>query len=146
MSLFDTIFTLSVKMAEVGLIATETAIHAAQTTFEGVAGIGRDPDVAAPLDGPRDLDHAVSELANRTARIFHFTPTSPAALPGALEDWLRALKISFRYVDWTNPRNLTLPVQLPFSLAALLAQSSLRGLATLQAIGAPRYIEFLNYS
>ena len=146
MSLFDTIVAVSAKMAEVGLIATETAITAAQTTLEGVAGIRRDPGVKAPVKDPRDLDHALSELANRTARIFHYTPANAAAVPGAIKDWLRALKTSFRYVDWKDPRSLTLPMQLPFSLGALLAQTGLRGLVALEAIGAPRYIEFLKYS
>src|SRR4029453_1807449 len=120
MSVFDTIVAVSAKMAEGGLIAPETAITAAQTALEGAIGIGRDRGVEAPVDGPRDLDHALSELANQPARIFHHTPSNAAALPGALEDWVRALKTSFRYVDWTDPRSLALPVQLPFSLGAPL--------------------------
>ena len=56
--MFETFLAFSAKLAEVGLIATETAMNAAQTTIEGIAGIGRDPNLEAPVNGPRDLDHA----------------------------------------------------------------------------------------
>ena len=146
MSLFDNFLTISVKLAEAGLAITESAANAAQTAVERVVGVNRDSSVLAPLDGPRDLDHAVSELANRTARIVHFTPSDPAAIPGAVDDWMRAAKFSFRFVDWKDPRTLGLALAARFSLATLGAQVGLRGLASLEAIGAPRYLEFLKYS
>ena len=146
MSLFDSFLTLSVKMAEAGLAMTETAAGAAQNVLERVTGLRRDSGALAPLDGPRNLDHALSELANRTARIVHFTPADPAAIAGAVNDWMRAARLCFGFVDWREPQSLALVLAAPFSLATLGAQTGLRGLASLEAIGAPRYLEFLKYS
>ncbi len=146
MSLLDSFFNLSFKMAEAGFIGAEAAIAAVQRTMESAAGVARDSEALAPVDGPRDLDHALSDLANRTARIAYFMPRDPAALPGALQSWLRAANTSFRFVDWKDPRSLLLPLQAPFSLGTLMASAGLRGMAALRVIGAPRYIEFLKYS
>jgi tetratricopeptide (TPR) repeat protein len=146
MSLLSNGLKLSFKLAEAGLIATESMVRSAQTALETVAGIGRDLEVQAPTEGPRDLDHALSDLANRTVRIGHFTPLHPNAMGEALERWLRSARTSFRFVDWKDPRSLALPAQLPFSLATLMTSAALRGLAAFQVIGAPRYLEFLRYS
>jgi hypothetical protein len=58
----------------------------AQNAIETFAGIPRDPGIAPPLNGPGDLDHAVSEVANRTARIVGVTPLEWPALPGAFQE------------------------------------------------------------
>jgi hypothetical protein len=146
MSLIDSFLKLSVGMAETGLLISESAMKAAQTTIETMAGIRRDPDMTAPVNGPKDLDHAVSELANCATRIFQMTPLEWHALPGAFQDLLGAARFSFQYVDWSDPRTLLLPVQLPFSVGTMLAESSLRGLATVEAVGADRGLDFLRYA
>src|SRR3979411_883843 len=112
MSLIDSFLKLSVGMAEVGLLATESAMRTAQTTIERLAGIERDAGIIAPLNGPPDLDHAVSEAANRTVSILRLTPREWPAVAGAFQDLQRIVTSSFRFVDWTDPKSLLLPLQL----------------------------------
>ncbi len=146
MSLLNSFVKMSVRMASAGFIATEATIKTAQSLIERVGGVSRDTEVLAPVNGARDLDHALSELANRTIRIAYFTPRDPAALPSAFQNWLRAVNSSFQFMDWKDPRNLLMPVTLPLSMGTLLTSAGLRGMAALEVIGAPRYIEFLKYS
>jgi len=145
MSLSNIVIAFSSKLAQAGLAMTETVLQTAQDRLERTVGIEAAPNTLPPVKGPRDLDHAVSELANRTLRILHFTPLEWAAIPSAVKDWLRAAKFSFDFVDWKNPRSLTLPLAAPLSLATLGTQSALRGLATLDAIGPPRFLEFVRF-
>jgi len=146
MTLFDSFLKMSAGMAEVGLLATESAMKTAQTAIETFAGIPRDPGFAPPMNGPGDMDHAVSEVANRTARIVRLTPLEWPALPGAFQELLGVVKSSFGYVDWSDPKSLLLPLQLPLSVGTMLMESSLRGLASLDVVGADRYLDFIAYS
>src|SRR5579859_5286472 len=146
MTLFDSFLKLSAGMAEVGLLATESAMKTAQSAIETIAGIPRDPGFAPPLNGPGDLDHAVSEVANRTARIVRVTPLEWPALPGAFQELLGVVKSSFGYVDWSDPKSLLLPLQLPLSVGTMLMDAGLRGLASLDVVGASRYLDFVAYS
>jgi tetratricopeptide (TPR) repeat protein len=145
MNVLNTVVTLSSKLAQAGLVMTETVLSAAQSTLERAIGMEADPGKLPPFKGPRDLDHATSEFANRTLRIVYFSPQDWAAIPAALKDWLRASRFSFEFVDWKNPQNLALTLLAPLSLATLGTQSGLRGLATLEAIGLPRYLEFIKF-
>src|SRR5438270_694551 len=122
-------------MVETGFIADGAMMRTEQSAIENTAGVDRDGGAQAPVDGPRDLDHALSDLANRTARIAYFMPRDPAALPGAVRSWLRAVNTSFRFVDWNDPRVLLLPIETPLSMGTLLASAGLRGMAV-QRLGA----------
>jgi hypothetical protein len=146
MGLLDSALNISLKAAELGFIAAEAALKTAQNVMENAAGVRRDDNIHAPVNGPRDIDHALSELANRTARIVHYTPAHPEALPAAWTNWTRALRSCFEFVDWQDPRTLLLPLQLPLSLGTLMTSAGLRGVAALNVIGAPRYLEFLRYT
>jgi tetratricopeptide (TPR) repeat protein len=145
MTLLDSAIALSSKLAQASLVMTETVLSSVQGTLEQAIEMDIDQGRQPPIEGPRDLDHATSELANRTMRIIYFCPPDWAAIPKALKDWLRAVRFSFEYVDWTNPQNLAFPLVAPLSLATLGTQSGLRGLATLDAIGLPRYAEFIRF-
>jgi len=141
----NTIVALTSKLAQAGLVMTDTVLSGAQGTLERVIGMESDTGRLPPVEGPRDLDHAASELSNRSLRIIHFSSPHPAAIPGAIRDWLRFARFSFNFVDWKNPKNLALPLVAPLSLATLGTQSGLRALATLDAIGLPRYVEFIKF-
>jgi tetratricopeptide (TPR) repeat protein len=145
MSLIDSMLMVSARMVRAGLELAEAMASAAQTTLERAARIENDLGTLPPLQGPRDLDHSLSELANRTMRIIHFTPMATEAIPGAIREWLHAARFSFHFVDWKNPRSLALVLAAPFSFATLGAQAGQRGLVTLEAIGAPRYLDFIRY-
>jgi tetratricopeptide (TPR) repeat protein len=145
MNLVDSILMAPTRLARAGFALTELAASAVQATLERAAGIAPASSTLTPLEGPRDLDHALSELANRTLRIIHFAPMAAEAIPGAIREWLRAAGFSFRFMDWRDPRSLALALASPFSLATLGAQAGQRGLLTLEAIGAPRYLNFIKY-
>jgi hypothetical protein len=85
MSLINSFLKLSAGIAETGLLVSGSAMKTAQTTIETIAGIRPDPDMTAPLNGPKDLDHAVSELANCATRILQMTALEWYALPGTFQ-------------------------------------------------------------
>ncbi len=144
-SLFDALLSVPGRAAQAGLAFTEMAAGGAQATLERATRIERDSSTLPPVAGPGDLDHALSELANRTLRIVHFAPISPGAISRAAREWLRAVRFSFGFVDWRSPRTLVLAALAPFSLVTLGAQAGRRGLVTLEAIGLPRYLAFIRY-
>src|SRR5260370_10048795 len=117
-----------------------------ETTIERMGGIQRGAEIAGPVNGPKDLGHAVSELGNCVTRILQMTPLEWNALPGAFQELLGAARFSFQYMDWSDPKTLLLPARLPLSVGTMLADSSLRGLATVQAVGADRGLDFLLYA
>jgi tetratricopeptide (TPR) repeat protein len=141
MNLLDVPF----KLMKTVLTLTSKTAGTIQSGLERLSGIERDPSILPPVNGPRDLDHAFSELANRTMRIVHFTPLARGAIMAAIDEWLQELRFSFRFIDWKDPHTLALPLIAPFSIATLGAEAGLRGLATLEAIGAPRYLDFIKY-
>ncbi|HEX4604629.1 MAG TPA: FG-GAP-like repeat-containing protein [Candidatus Angelobacter sp.] len=141
----DSLLAAPAGLMRAGLGLAESIASAAQTTLERVARIETGTGKLPPLEGPQDLDHAFSELANRTMRIIHFTPAATEAVPVAIKEWLQAARFSFRFMDWKDPRSLALGLAAPFSLATLGAQAGQRGLLTLEAIGLPRYLEFIKY-
>jgi len=144
-SLIDSFLGALEKLSYTSLDITETTANAMQTILECFTGIERDSSMLPPLDGPRDLDTALSELGNRSLRIFHFTPSDPRAMPEAMWEWMQAARSSFRFIDWKDPRSLFLPLLAPFSLATLTAQTGRRALATWEAIGTPGLLDFISY-
>src|SRR5215831_13077371 len=119
MNLFD----ISFRFAKAGLMLTEKTVSGLQTALERIAGIERDSSMLPPVDGPRDLDHALSEFANRTFRILHFTPFAPDAIATAIEEWLLAAKFSFGFIRWKDRHSLVLPLLAPLSIATLGMQA-----------------------
>ena len=145
MSLLSDVATLSFKIAETGLTLSETAFRTAQNALDKLTGIDGQPDPGAPLLGPANLDQAVSDLANRTARIFYFTPPSAEALPGAVQHWLEAVRSSFQYLNSSDASRLALALRLPLALGTLFTDAGIRGLKTLEVTGGSRYIDFVKF-
>src|SRR5262249_8317995 len=143
MGLFDSFLKLSVNMAEAGLLFTDSAMKTAQASLERLAGIQNESGTAAPMSGPQHVDRAISDALNRAARILQITPLEWQAMPGAIRELVDATRTSFQFLDWRNPKCLLLPLQLPLSIATLMTESTLRGLASLQVVGADRYVDFL---
>ena len=85
MSLLSSVVQLSLKIAETGLTIGDA--------LDKLTGTHARPASDAPVFGPANLDQALSDLANRTARIFYFTPPSAEALPTAVEHWLKAVRL-----------------------------------------------------
>jgi tetratricopeptide (TPR) repeat protein len=136
---------LALKFAEAGLTVTETALRTAQETVEKLTWSNERPTSDAPGHDPASLDHALSDLANRTARILYLTPLSAEAVPAAFEHWLRAARLSFQHLDSTDSNRFALALRLPFALGTLLTDAGIRGLKTLEVTGGSRYIEFVKF-
>ena len=90
-TLFDALIKISTDLAETGLLVMDSAMRAAQGGIESLAGQRpAGPLTEPPVEGPRDLDSAISDLANRTARIARFTPFEIESAPTAVTDsWRR---------------------------------------------------------
>ena len=67
------LFKVPAALLETGLITVHTALGTAQRGLEKVAGQKRFPRQALRVDGPTDVDLAVSDFANRVARIARYT-------------------------------------------------------------------------
>ena len=144
-TLFDALIKISTDLAETGLLVMDSAMRAAQGGIESLAGQRpAGPLTEPPVEGPRDLDSAISDLANRTARIARFTPLEIESAPKAWGELVDAARRSFAYLDWKDPKNLLLPVQIPLSIGTLFTALALRGLSTLELIGLERYPTFFS--
>lgn len=144
-NLFASLLKISSSVAETGLLAMDSAMKTMQAGIETLAGQQRPGHLTKPpLDGPQDVDTAVSDLANRVARIARHTPFEAQSVPAALSEIAQAVRRSFGYVDLRSPRSLILPLQIPFSVGTLITQQGLRGLATLDVVGLRRYPVFVS--
>src|SRR5207249_5211670 len=122
-TLFDSILKITSQFAETGLLAVDTAMRTMQTGIGSL--VGQQPPTpltAPPVEGPRDLDSAISDLANRTARIARFTPFEIESAPRAVTEFVEAARRSFSYLDWKDPRNLLLPMQIPLSIGTIITR------------------------
>ena len=73
------------------------------------------------------------------ARILRYTVADNKDLGRASQEIVEAARRSFGYVDLNDPRYLGFPAQLAISCGTLAIQSALRGLVTLEVVGASRY-------
>jgi tetratricopeptide (TPR) repeat protein len=141
---WNSLFRLSSGLVETGFLAMNTALETMQTVVNTVAA-GKKPELltAPPVDGPSDMDAAVSEFANRLASILRFTSLDPAELPYATREALDAARRCFGFLNPADPRNVTLPLQLALSTGTLITQQALRGLATYEVVGTKRMPQFV---
>jgi tetratricopeptide (TPR) repeat protein len=122
---------------ESGLLMAQSAMKHAQRTLSTLTGVAEDPK-ADPAEGPAGIDPAVSDFMHRLTRLARYSPLDWTQLPAASSELLAAAKASFRNINLTDPRNVTLPVQLALSLGTLFTESTLRGLVTLDVVGPAR--------
>jgi tetratricopeptide (TPR) repeat protein len=146
MGLLDDLGKVSADLLLSGLTTAGKALGTAEHLLDSLVGGPAARSTQAPLNGPPDLDHAVSDLANRAARIAYLTPAETHAIPGALRHLANAARASFRAFDWRDPRNLTLPLRLPLAVGTLLTDAGMRAVEGVDAIGSHRYLEFIWYA
>ena len=101
----------------------------------------RDPP-GAPMQGPADLDTAVSDFTNRLARIARYTPRAIEKIPEAWIEIKDAAHSSFGHLNLEGPRKIAFPFQLALSFGSLLAISTRRIAAMFRVMG-PRKIRSL---
>src|SRR5262249_13904129 len=127
-----------------GLLIMNEVFTMAQSSVETVTGQnGREALTGAPIAGPRNIDAAVSDFANRVARIARFSMWEASDWRAAVEETVGAARISFGYVNANDPRSLVFPLQLALSLGTLFAQQGLRALEIYELIGAGTYPRFV---
>ena len=142
---FPSLLRLPAGLIETGLMTMNAALGTMQTAVEALTGQPRGRRLTAPpIEGPTDIDTAVSEFANRLARIARFTPWDAGELGAASQQIADAARRSFGYLDFKDPRNIAFPVQLALSVGTLMVQQGLRGIATYDLIGPERYPAFVS--
>jgi tetratricopeptide (TPR) repeat protein len=122
---------------ETGLIMAQSAMKTAQKTISTLTGSASDPQ-ADPADGPAGIDPAVSDFMHRLTRLARYSPLDISQVPAMSNELLSAAKASFKNVNFADPRNVTLPLQLALSVGTLFTESTLRGLVTLDVVGPER--------
>jgi hypothetical protein len=143
-SAWDNLFVPATRILEPGLLAANTALVAMQSSIAALTGhtltqSSKEP----PLHGPRNVDDAVADFANRLARIVRFTIWDTVDVNKAFEEVFNAARRSFGYLDLEGAGMLAFPVQLALSSGTLLIQQLLRGINTYQVIGGQNYPKFL---
>jgi hypothetical protein len=132
------LFKLPADLLETGLLTMHAAIGTAQRGLEQVTGKSRVHEAGAPVDGPSDVDLAVSDFANRVARIARYAPAAASEVPRVSAEIADAARRSFSFVNLTDPKSVAFPAQLALSVGSLAVQSALRGLATFEFFGPSR--------
>ena len=137
-STFNQLLAIPSALVETSLITMQSAMEETQRAVERMAGLDQGPLTAPPLKGPADVDTAVSEFVNQLLRIARYAPSGVAQLPAAPAEVMAAARRSFGYLDFDDPRNVALPVQLGLSFGRLFVQSALRGMVAVQSVGPSR--------
>jgi tetratricopeptide (TPR) repeat protein len=132
------------SVVQSGLLTMNELFNAAQSSVEAVTGQnGREPLKGAPISGPQNVDTAVSDFANRVARIARFTLWESSDWRTALQETAAAARVSFNYVNFRDPRSVVFPLQLALSVGTLIIQQGLRGLVIYDLVGAQTYPRFI---
>jgi hypothetical protein len=144
-SAFTSLLRLPTGLLETGLMTMNAALGTMQAAVEAVTGQKTPaPLTAPPVNGPQDIDTAVSEFANRLARIARYSPWETGEIGSISRQVLAAARNSFGYVDFRDPRNIAFPMQFALSVGTLMVQSGLRGIATYDLIGPDHYPTFVS--
>jgi len=129
---------LPADLLESSLLTLHSALNAAQKGLSAVAGNATSTSAGTPLDGPSDIDLAVSDFANRVTRILRYTPPDTSEVPRVSSEIADAARRSFSFINLIDPKSVALPAQLALSFGSLAVQSALRGLATFEHFGPAR--------
>ena len=139
----DSFIRLTAPLAEAGVRGVDQALRSSRTLLDRALGDGESSFDAPPSSGPRDVDEATADFANRLLRGALRTPWRPSALPDAACQIADAAARSF---PASGPRDwLGLALKLPLSVATLTTQETLRGLAAAQCTPVHRLPEFLSF-
>ncbi len=140
----DSLIRLTAPLAEAGLSRADDALRGAQSLLNETFGDGESAFEAPPTSGPRNLDEATADFANRILRGARRTPWHPSALADAAGQVFEAAVESLpsrQPLEW-----LGLPFQLPLAVATLATQEALRGLAAAQSTSADRLGDLLSFT
>jgi ASPIC and UnbV/FG-GAP-like repeat len=126
-AVWQNLLKIPAGILEIGLTAMDGGGRTVQTALEALSGQGSDwARKTPPVNGPQNLDGALSDLANQLVRLGRITPLEGAEIGGLIRETLRSARRSFRYVDVTDPRTLALSFAAPISAAGMIAEIMLR--------------------
>jgi hypothetical protein len=123
---------------ESGLNAVYTAISGAQQRVEETASLNRLARMGAPVDGPDDIDGAVSDFLNRLARISRYTPRAASQIGPWWSQAAAAARYSFGGINLKGWRKIAFPVQVGLSMGTLSVLMVLRMIGMYRVIGLRR--------
>ncbi len=135
MSPFRQLFKSPSAWLETGLVRVQNALGTAQRAVDQLTGQPREELKAPPVNGPENIDTAVSEFVDHLARILRYSPKDISHLPTASSQVVQAARKSFGNLDMASSSAFALPVQLALSFGTLFTQSALRGLVTYDVLG-----------
>jgi len=145
-SRFGEFLKIPASMVEFGLTALDAG---AKTVREGLDAVsGRKPNGLhlneAPLGGPRDLDSALSDFANKMVRIGWVARPKGMPLVEVASDLLNSARRAFGHFDFKNPRTLALPFEVSLSASGIAAETLLRMISIYSVVGPKRFSTFLS--
>lgn len=143
-SLVSKLVRATAPIFEVGLSTADRMLGEMHTMVRKAANRDAPPPSSRREPGhPADLDAATSEFANRLLRFARFTQLKPERIALAYKDLPSAAMKSIPLLetrDW-----LTLPLELPLSLASLGTQEGLRMVTSAQATPPERWSDFIGF-
>jgi hypothetical protein len=147
MGLFDSIYRISARMTETGLLMMDSTLRGMQSTIDRLGGQASNrPLTDPPVNGPATLDDATSTLSNQLFRIAWTTPMSSPGMLNAWREVVHATRRSFSGLELNSPADwMSLPLQLPLSFGTLLTQQAVRAFHISSILGPRRVPEFASY-
>ena len=98
---------------------------------------------APPVHGPQDMDTALADFANQLVRIGWVTIPQGVPLRKVADDVLNSARRAFGYLDFTDPRTLIVPLEMPLSAGGIAAETLLRMMAIYSVVGPKKLRVFL---
>src|ERR1700722_9212503 len=142
--LLGSVLKFSATLLEAGLDAVDQGATAVRARLDSIAGASTPATNAPPLDGPRNLDSALSDFANQMVRMAWISAPGGVPLGQMAGEILKSARRSFGYLNPQDPRILGLALELPFSVSGLAAETMLRMIALLSSVGTSRLPVFMN--
>ncbi len=144
MGLLGSALKFSANVLEAGLDVVDSGARAVRSRLDAIVGDAGSAAHLPPLEGPRNLEAALSDFANQMVRLAWISAPTGAPLSRIADDILKSARRSFAYLNPHDPRILGLALELPFAVSGLAAEAALRSIALLSSVGAKRLPVFLS--
>jgi hypothetical protein len=132
------------QMVEIGLNAMDAGVRTMRQSLDSLAAPKpRLAPNAPPVHGPQDLDTALADFVNQMVRIGWVTYPEGLPFRQVAGDVLNSARRAFGYLDFTSPRTLALPFELPLSAGGIAVETLLRMMAIYSVVGPKRLAIFL---
>ncbi len=127
--------------ASVKILDTSTVVL--RDTLEDLAGRNGHLEYAQPMNGPRTAQTALADIGNAIVRAGNKTPLGLEEMMASAADVLRITRRSLAYRDLSDPRIFALPVELPLTAGALMADVMMKLVSVYSAGGAQRTMSLM---